>query len=176
MPQTITRGFLHQESLSRVHLRQAAAGADRFAYLCERPAGSRDSGADDEHRAAASAGACGGTRSTMAGRQGSERRRRGRGTSRTPCRRICFSPTQRGAGRRYYDLGLQYLDDKAWFDPLSRNENVLNGRHAYSYVNSLSSAMMAYMVAGSEKHLRAAQNAFAMLEAAELCHRRMGSG
>jgi hypothetical protein len=75
-----------------------------------------------------------------------------------------FLASQRGAGRRYYDLGLQYLDDKTWFDPLSRNENVLHGRHAYSYVNSLCSAMMAYMVAGSEKHLRAARNAFAMLQ------------
>ena len=65
--------------------------------------------------------------------------------------------SQRGLGKRYYDLGLQYLDDKTWFDPLSRNENVLNGRHAYSYVNSLSSAMMAYLVAGSRKHLRAAK-------------------
>ncbi len=76
-----------------------------------------------------------------------------------------FLAYKRGAGQRYYELGLQYLDDKPWFDPLSRNENVLNGRHAYSHVNSLSSAMMAYLVAGSEKHLRAAQNAFAMLEA-----------
>jgi len=76
-----------------------------------------------------------------------------------------FLACQRGAGRQYYDLGLQYLDDKPWFDPLSRNENVLNGRHAYSHVNSLSSAMMAYLVAGSEKHLNAARNAFAMLEA-----------
>ncbi len=72
--------------------------------------------------------------------------------------------SRRGAGQRYYDLGLQYLDDKTWFDPLSRNENVLNNRHAYSYVNSLCSAMMAYMVAGSEKHLRAARNAFRMLQ------------
>ncbi|HEX4007882.1 MAG TPA: beta-L-arabinofuranosidase domain-containing protein [Acidobacteriaceae bacterium] len=76
-----------------------------------------------------------------------------------------FLASRRGAGRRYYDLGLQYLDDKPWFDPLSRNQNVLNGRHAYSHVNSLCSAMMAYMVAGSEKHLDAARNAFAMLEA-----------
>jgi hypothetical protein len=75
-----------------------------------------------------------------------------------------FLAYQRGAGRRYYNLGLEYLDDKAWFDPLSRNENVFNGRHAYSYVNSLSSAMMAYLVASSEKHLRAAQNAFVMLQ------------
>jgi uncharacterized protein len=76
-----------------------------------------------------------------------------------------FLAYHRGAGQRYYGLGLQYLDDKTWFDPLSLNENVMKGRHAYSYVNSLSSAMMAYLVAGSEKHLRAAQNAFAMLDA-----------
>lgn len=75
-----------------------------------------------------------------------------------------FLAYQRGAGRRYYDLALQYLDNRTWFDPLSRNENVLHGHHAYSYVNSLSSAMMAWMVAGSETHLRAAQNAFAMLQ------------
>jgi DUF1680 family protein len=74
-----------------------------------------------------------------------------------------FLAYQRGAGRRYYDLGILYLDDAAWFDPLSRNENVLNGRHAYSYVNSLNSAIMAGLVAGSQKHLRAARNGFAML-------------
>jgi hypothetical protein len=75
-----------------------------------------------------------------------------------------FLASQRGAGRRYYDLGFQYLDDKPWFDPLSRNENVLAGRHAYSHVNSLCSAMMAWMVGGSRKHLVAASNAFAMLQ------------
>jgi hypothetical protein len=76
-----------------------------------------------------------------------------------------FLAYRRGAGQRYFDLGMQYLDDKPWFDPLARNENVMNGRHAYSHVNSLSSAMMAYMVAGSEKHLNAATNAFGMLQA-----------
>lgn len=76
-----------------------------------------------------------------------------------------FLAYQRGAGRRYFDLGLQYLDDKAWFDPLSRGENVLQGRHAYSYVNSLNSAVMAYMVAASEKHLRAGRNGFSMVQA-----------
>ncbi|MGO8720604.1 MAG: beta-L-arabinofuranosidase domain-containing protein [Acidobacteriaceae bacterium] len=74
-----------------------------------------------------------------------------------------FIAYRRGAGRRYYDLAFQYLDDKAWFGPLARGENVLAGHHAYSYVNSLSSAMMAYMVGGSEMHLRAAKNAFGML-------------
>lgn len=76
-----------------------------------------------------------------------------------------FLAYQRGAGRRYYDLAVKYLYNDGWFDPLSRNENVFAGKHAYSHVNSLSSAMMAYMVAGSQKHLRAARNAFAMLAA-----------
>lgn len=76
-----------------------------------------------------------------------------------------FLAAERGAGQRYFDLGRRYLDDATWFDPLSRNEHVLNGRHAYSYVNSLCSAMMAYFAAGSEKHLRAARNGFTMLQA-----------
>lgn len=76
-----------------------------------------------------------------------------------------FLASERGAGPRYFDLGRRYMDDETWFDPLSRNEHVLSGRHAYSYVNSLCSAMMAYFAADSEKHLRAARNAFAMLQA-----------
>jgi uncharacterized protein len=74
-----------------------------------------------------------------------------------------FLASKRGAGPRYFDLGRRYLDDETWFGPLSRNEHVLNGRHAYSYVNSLCSAMMAYFAQGSERHLLAARNAFAML-------------
>lgn len=76
-----------------------------------------------------------------------------------------FLAYQRGAGNQYRELAIQYLNDSSWFDPLARGENVLAGRHAYSYVNSLSSAMQAYLTMGSEKHLRAARNAFAMLTA-----------
>jgi len=76
-----------------------------------------------------------------------------------------FLAYQRGAGERYRDLGVRFLDDATWFEPLARNENVLAPRHAYSYVNSLSSAMQAYLTLGSEKHLRAARNAFTMLAA-----------
>lgn len=72
---------------------------------------------------------------------------------------------RRGAGARYRDLALRFLDDAAWFDRLARGENVLAGRHAYSYVNSLSSAMQAYLALGSGRHLRAARNAFDMLAA-----------
>jgi hypothetical protein len=73
-----------------------------------------------------------------------------------------FLAYQRGAGERYRELGRQYLDDE-YYDPLSEGRNVLAGRHAYSYVNSLSSAMQAYLTLGSEKHLHAAQNGFEML-------------
>jgi DUF1680 family protein len=76
-----------------------------------------------------------------------------------------FLAYQRGAGDRYRELAIQYLDDSPWFDPLARGENVLGGKHAYSYVNALSSSMQAYLTLGSEKHLRATKNAFAMLTA-----------
>jgi uncharacterized protein len=74
-----------------------------------------------------------------------------------------FLAYQQGAGDRYRELGRQYLDD-VYYDPLARGESNLNGRHAYSYINSLSSAMQAYLTLGSEKHFRAARNAFDMIE------------
>ena len=76
-----------------------------------------------------------------------------------------FIAFRRGAGNRYRDLAVRFLDDASWFDPLSRGRNVLPGKHAYSYVNSLCSAMQAYLTLGSGKHLRAARNAFDMLAA-----------
>jgi len=75
-----------------------------------------------------------------------------------------FLAYQRGAGDRYRTLGSQYLDD-AFYDPLADGRDVLAGRHAYSYVNSLSSAMQAYLTLGDTKYLRAASNAFEMLTA-----------
>ena len=75
-----------------------------------------------------------------------------------------FLAYQRGAGDRYRALAIQYLDDE-YYDPLAEGRNVLAGRHAYSYVNSLSSAMQAYLTLGSARHLRAVSNAFEMLAA-----------
>jgi DUF1680 family protein len=75
-----------------------------------------------------------------------------------------FLAYQRGAGERYRALGIQYLDDE-YFGPLAEGQNDFAGRHAYSHVNALSSAMQAYLTLGSERHLRAAKNAFDMLEA-----------
>ncbi len=74
-----------------------------------------------------------------------------------------FLAYQRGAGERYRQLAVRFLDDKTYFDPLAAGINVLPGKHAYSYVNALNSAMQAYLTLNSEKHLRAARNAFEML-------------
>ena len=73
-----------------------------------------------------------------------------------------FLAYQRGAGDRYRDLAVQYLNEP-FFDRLANGQNDLAGRHAYSHVNCLCSAMQAYLTIGSEKHLRAAKNAFDML-------------
>lgn len=71
-----------------------------------------------------------------------------------------FLAYRRGAGDRYRDLAIRFLEDDLYFDPLSEGQNVLPGEHAYSHVNAFSSAMQAYLVLGSEKHLRAARNGF----------------
>jgi DUF1680 family protein len=66
----------------------------------------------------------------------------------------------RGAGDRYRQLAQRFLQDDTYFGPLSDNQNVLPGQHAYSHVNALCSAMQAYLSDGSEKHFRAARNGF----------------
>ena len=69
-----------------------------------------------------------------------------------------------GAGPVYLQLARDYRLD-SFFLPLSRNENVLGGLHAYSHINALCSAMQAWFVEASQPHLLAAINAFRMLEA-----------
>jgi DUF1680 family protein len=71
-----------------------------------------------------------------------------------------FLAWQRGAGSRYRDLAVRFLADDWYWNPLAANENVLPGKHAYSHVNAMSSAMQAYFVLGSEEHLQAARNGF----------------
>jgi hypothetical protein len=67
---------------------------------------------------------------------------------------------RRGAGDRYRALAARFLLDREYFDRLAAGENVLPGKHAYSHVNALSSAMQAYLVEGHAKHLHAAKNGF----------------
>lgn len=72
---------------------------------------------------------------------------------------------RRGAGSRFRALARRFLLDRDYFDPLAKGENVLPGRHAYSHVNALSSAMQAYLVDHSSKHLLAAENGFGFIVA-----------
>ena len=67
---------------------------------------------------------------------------------------------KRSGDARYRELAKRFLMDTEYFDPLAEGHNVLPGEHAYSHVNALASAMQAYLVDGSEQHLRAARNGF----------------
>ena len=75
-----------------------------------------------------------------------------------------YLAAERGAGERYRIMARRFLLNETYFDPLSENKNILNNHHAYSFCNALSSAMQAYLSDGSEKHLHAASNAFAMIQ------------
>jgi uncharacterized protein len=72
---------------------------------------------------------------------------------------------QRGAGARYRQLARRFLQDDTYFGPLTLNKNILPGQHAYSHVNGLCSAVQAYLTDGSQKHLAAARNGFAFVQA-----------
>jgi DUF1680 family protein len=75
-----------------------------------------------------------------------------------------FLAYQRGAGQRYRELATRFLKDDTYFNPLSQGMNVIAGKHAYSYMNALSSAMQAYLTLADRKYLLAAKNAFEMIE------------
>lgn len=75
-----------------------------------------------------------------------------------------FLAYQRSGEVRYRAMAKQYIEDESWFTPLSDDENVLPGQHAYSHVNSLSSAMQSYFCLNDAKYLRAARNGFRMVE------------
>lgn len=74
-----------------------------------------------------------------------------------------FLAYQRSGNPAYRDLAIRFIE-KEYFDPLSENQNVLPGEHAYSHVNALSSAMQSYLVLGDEKYLRAAANGLRMVQ------------
>ena len=75
-----------------------------------------------------------------------------------------FLAYQRGAGERYKQIAVQYLNEP-FYERLALEENDLKGRHAYSHVNCLCSAMQAYLTLRDEKYLRAAKNGFDMVQA-----------
>jgi DUF1680 family protein len=74
-----------------------------------------------------------------------------------------FLAYKRSGNVRYRDLAIRYIE-KEYFDPLAEGNNVLPGRHAYSHVNALSSAMQAYLMLREEKYLRAGRNGLRMVQ------------
>ena len=74
-----------------------------------------------------------------------------------------FLAYQRSGESRYRDMARQYIEDESWFTPLSEDQNVLPGQHAYSHLNSLCSAMQSYWNLNDDRYLRAARNGFRMI-------------
>jgi uncharacterized protein len=74
-----------------------------------------------------------------------------------------FLAYQRSGDKRYRELAERFIYHQ-YYDPLAENHNVLPGMHAYSHVNTLSSAMQAYLVLGDEKYFRAASNGLRMVQ------------
>ncbi|MGC1413981.1 MAG: beta-L-arabinofuranosidase domain-containing protein [Candidatus Acidiferrum sp.] len=74
-----------------------------------------------------------------------------------------FLAYRRSGDTRYRDLGERFIYHQ-YYDPLAENHNALPGMHAYSHVNTLSSAMQSYLVLGDEKYLRAAANGLRMVQ------------
>lgn len=74
-----------------------------------------------------------------------------------------FLAYQRSGDKRYRELGERFIYHE-YYDALAENRNALPGKHAYSHVNTLSSAMQAYLVLGDEKYLRAAANGLRMVQ------------
>lgn len=76
-----------------------------------------------------------------------------------------FLAWRRGLGERYKGLALKYLQNDALFDPLARGVSPLEGKHAYSHVNALSSAVQAHLATGERRYLDAARNGFDFVQA-----------
>ncbi|PYU51690.1 MAG: hypothetical protein DMG53_01205 [Acidobacteria bacterium] len=63
-----------------------------------------------------------------------------------------FLAYQRSGDKRYRDLGERFIYQE-YYDALAQNHNALPGKHAYSHVNTLSSAMQAYLVLKITRYL-----------------------
>jgi DUF1680 family protein len=68
-------------------------------------------------------------------------------------------------GDRYRSLAARYLADESLFDPLAKGVSPFKGKHAYSHVNALSSAIQAFLATGDDNYLAAARNGFAFVDA-----------
>jgi uncharacterized protein len=73
-----------------------------------------------------------------------------------------FLAYRRSGDKRYLELAKRFIYHE-YYDALAENHNALPGKHAYSHVNTFSSAMQAYLVLGDDKYLRAAANGLRMV-------------
>lgn len=76
----------------------------------------------------------------------------------------CFYAYDVTGEPQFLDMAKRYLLNRTYFEPLSRGENVLPGRHAYSHCNALSSAARAYLELGDPMYLAAIRNSWRMIE------------
>jgi DUF1680 family protein len=74
-----------------------------------------------------------------------------------------FNSYEATGEKQFLDMAKLYLLNEEFFDPLSRNQNILPGKHAYSHAIALSSGAKAYQVLGDPKYLQAIRNAWDML-------------
>ncbi len=86
-----------------------------------------------------------------------------------------FLAYQRSGEVRYRDIAKQYIEDESWFTPLSEDQNVLPGQHAYSHLNSLCSAMQSYFIPERRKVSAGGTQWIPHGRGAELRDRRLGS-
>ncbi|WP_129649587.1 beta-L-arabinofuranosidase domain-containing protein [Peristeroidobacter agariperforans] len=91
-----------------------------------------------------------------------------------------FADTYFKAGRtasdsRYLEMAKRDLDD-GFIEPLSRGDNVLENRHAYSHTNALCGAAEAYLSLGDQKFLRAAINGLRFAEQQSFATGAFGPG
>jgi uncharacterized protein len=75
----------------------------------------------------------------------------------------CFYAYDVTGEPQFLDMAKRYLLNRTYFEPLSRGQNVLPGRHAYSHCNALSSAARAYLELGDPMYLQAIRNAWQMI-------------
>ena len=73
-----------------------------------------------------------------------------------------FLAYRRSGDKQYLELAERFIYHE-YYDALADNRNALPGKHAYSHVNTFSSAMQAYLVLGDDKYLRAATNGLRMV-------------
>jgi DUF1680 family protein len=74
-----------------------------------------------------------------------------------------FLAYQRSGDKQYFELGKRFIYHE-YYNALAENHNALPGMHAYSHVNTFSSAMQAYLNLNDEQYLRAAKNGLRMVQ------------